>query len=194
MKLLKNTLIASALALSVSAPASAVVLNIQNNILMGATGVDVGGTLYDVSFIDGILGENITAFTTQQTAYRASQALLSQVFTGNFDSLQSFTNGCGSTTGCATYTPYGFTSASGVYVGTAYVFNSNINTSDSYTYGSFPSTRTTVSNPLSNIARWSLSTPAVSAVTTAVPEPETYAMFLAGLGLMGFASRRKLAS
>lgn len=29
--------------------------------------------------------------------------------------------------------------------------------------------------------------------TTAVPEPETYAMFLAGLGLLGFSSRRKQA-
>ena len=28
--------------------------------------------------------------------------------------------------------------------------------------------------------------------TTAVPEPETYAMMLAGLGLLGFATRRKL--
>jgi hypothetical protein len=30
-------------------------------------------------------------------------------------------------------------------------------------------------------------------VTTAVPEPETYAMFLAGLGLLGFVARRKQA-
>ncbi len=29
------------------------------------------------------------------------------------------------------------------------------------------------------------------AVVAAVPEPQTYAMFLAGLGLMGFAARRK---
>jgi hypothetical protein len=28
----------------------------------------------------------------------------------------------------------------------------------------------------------------------AVPEPETYAMFLAGLGLMGFAARRRIAA
>lgn len=31
----------------------------------------------------------------------------------------------------------------------------------------------------------------VSTVTTQVPEPETYAMFMAGLGLLGFASRKK---
>jgi len=31
-------------------------------------------------------------------------------------------------------------------------------------------------------------------LTTAVPEPETYAMMLAGLGLLGFAARRRKAS
>ncbi len=191
MKLLKNTLIASALALSVSAPASAVVLNIQDNILMGATGVDVGGTLYDVSFVDGIFGQNITAFTTQQTAYQASQALLSQVFTGNFDSLKSFTNGCTSISVCNTYTPYALSTS---VVSLAYTVNSYRDLSDTaYKFTSF-STKASASDSGINIARWSLSTPAVSAVTTAVPEPETYAMFLAGLGLMGFASRRKLAS
>jgi hypothetical protein len=29
------------------------------------------------------------------------------------------------------------------------------------------------------------------AVTSAIPEPETYAMLLAGLGLMGFVARRR---
>lgn len=33
----------------------------------------------------------------------------------------------------------------------------------------------------------------VGVTTTAVPEPEAYAMMLAGLGLVGFAARRKLA-
>jgi len=31
-----------------------------------------------------------------------------------------------------------------------------------------------------------------SVTVTPVPEPETYAMLLAGLGLVGFAARRKL--
>jgi hypothetical protein len=30
-------------------------------------------------------------------------------------------------------------------------------------------------------------------VTTPVPEPETYSMMLAGLGLLGFAARRRMA-
>jgi len=32
---------------------------------------------------------------------------------------------------------------------------------------------------------------AVSTVTTAVPEAETYAMMLAGLGMVGFIARRR---
>jgi len=34
----------------------------------------------------------------------------------------------------------------------------------------------------------------VSQITTAVPEPETYAMLLAGLGLVGFSARRRMNS
>jgi hypothetical protein len=33
-----------------------------------------------------------------------------------------------------------------------------------------------------------------SGIMSAVPEPETYAMFLAGLGLMGFVTRRRKIS
>ena len=35
--------------------------------------------------------------------------------------------------------------------------------------------------------------PALDAVTVMIPEPETYAMLLAGLGLLGFAARRRSA-
>ncbi len=33
--------------------ANAVVLNVSDGQFLGATGVDVGGTLYDVTFVDG---------------------------------------------------------------------------------------------------------------------------------------------
>jgi hypothetical protein len=190
MKLLKNTLIASALALSVSAPASAVVLNIQNNILMGATGVDVGGTLYDVSFIDGILSENISAFTTKSGAEAASEALLNQVFTADsaVDSFTIPTNGCTTVLFCSTFTPYTAVATDGSMQFTPAAFKGRMSSflGSGYNEPSY----STSNSPMDNIAVWKLS---AVATTAAVPEPETYAMFLAGLGLMGFASRRKLA-
>jgi len=42
---------------------------------------------------------------------------------------------------------------------------------------------------ISNVAIWNTSTDGTS---TLVPEADTYAMLLAGLGLVGFAARRKL--
>ncbi len=45
---------------------------------------------------------------------------------------------------------------------------------------------------ISNIAIWNNADGGGSGGGTLVPEPETYAMLLAGLGLVGFAARRKL--
>ena len=79
--------------------AQAVTLNVVGGQLMGASGVDVGGTLYNVEFLDGTCidlysgcDEN-TDFTidSEASALLASQALLDQVFLdvseGSFDSL-----------------------------------------------------------------------------------------------------------
>ena len=44
---------------------------------------------------------------------------------------------------------------------------------------------------IGRIPEFSLDNITTSAATSAVPEPETYAMLLAGLGLMGFVARRK---
>ncbi len=64
-------------------------LVVSGGILTGAKGVDVGGTLYDVEFMDGTCvalfngcdnpATDLT-FTTQADALAASQALLDQVF------------------------------------------------------------------------------------------------------------------
>ena len=69
--------------------------------LLGAADVDVGGTLYDVSFLDGSCdslygGCSSFTFNTQADAALASQALLDQVFIGAFDSNPSLTNGINS--------------------------------------------------------------------------------------------------
>jgi hypothetical protein len=88
-----------------------------NGILTGATGVNVAGTLYDVSFQDGTCisvfsgCDAVSDFTfTQATASVASAALLSQVFvdgsSGQFDSNTAITRGCTSERECDVFTPF----------------------------------------------------------------------------------------
>ena len=98
---------------------------------MGASGVDVGGTFYDVQFLDGTCIDlhnscfeaSDFTFQTQAAARLASQALSDQVFNsdsvlGAFDSTPSLTNGCdaeediftgGLTNECHIYTVYAST-------------------------------------------------------------------------------------
>ena len=102
-----------------AAPAAAAVLLVDGNgQLTGATGVDVGGTLYDVTFVDGSCitvfdGCNEAsdfAFSDQATAELAAQALLDQVFidgpAGNFDTDFSSIFGCGSPIFCDALVPF----------------------------------------------------------------------------------------
>jgi hypothetical protein len=82
----------------VASGAQAATLNVVDGQLMGASGVNVDGNLYDVQFLDGTcIGlyngcDEISDFTfqTEASALLASQALLDQVFLdspeGMFDS------------------------------------------------------------------------------------------------------------
>lgn len=96
-------------------------LVIQNGILMGANNIDVGGSSYDVRFVEGSCislfnGCDTDAdltFLTSSVAIIANQALFSQVFTdgilGNFDTQPGLINGCGGNGGggvCRIRTPY----------------------------------------------------------------------------------------
>ena len=81
--------------------------------LMGATGVDVDGTLWDVVFDDGpwdfSSGTGLPA-STKEEADLFSQALLDQVLVdsalGLFDSDPEMTNGCFNLNECILFTPY----------------------------------------------------------------------------------------
>ena len=114
----KNFLTMVALAL-LAGPmtASAVALFTDaDGILTGATGVDVGGSFYDVEFLDGTCiavysGCNELSdftFQSQAAATLASQALLDSVFTGLFDSNSMLTRGCTYNYNCQALTPFGF--------------------------------------------------------------------------------------
>lgn len=109
----------------VASGAQAATLNVVDGQLMGASGVNVDGNLYDVQFLDGTcIGlyngcDEISDFTfqTEASALLASQALLDQVFLdspeGMFDSNPPLTNGCGFSgpAACQAITPHSFSGA-----------------------------------------------------------------------------------
>ena len=110
--------ILSAVLFFVAGAAQAATLNAVGGQLMGASGVDVGVSLYDVQFLDGTCislyngCDQVSDFTfqTSQDSVLASQALEAQVFqSGTFDEFPDLTNGCGaSVTGsCLVFTPHG---------------------------------------------------------------------------------------
>ena len=111
---------------AVTPPASSATLDVrvenQSQILYGATGVNVGGELYDVSFTNGTFNDlfddgNALAFNNFDDALLAAQALLDQVLINgflpdqnryvSFDSSPSLTNGLqGSNSGGFIRVPY----------------------------------------------------------------------------------------
>lgn len=185
-----------ALALSLSA-ANAATLHIDGTgQLTGASGVSVGGSLYDVAFVDGTCsglfdGCDETSdffFTNRGDADAASQALLDQVFvdgpTGQFDSLPYLTNGIETTLYSGyVYTPYGFLQGPAFYSSVA--GNSASESGD----GVFA----TLTSGQGYTRDTSLTDSAVFAVwrVSAVPLPASLPLLIAGLGGLAFMRRRR---
>jgi hypothetical protein len=160
--------------------------------LTGATGVNVNGTLYDVTFVDGTCdavfgscgaGSTFT-FSSSADAIAAAQALLDQVFTdgaaGQFDSEPALTLGCGNPQECVTIIPYSPQFPSDVGVG--YDLNSATESAD---VASFTSELTTFDFSQSNTYVWARFVP-----ESGVPEPSSWALMLLGFGAVGAAMRR----
>ncbi len=117
-----------------SSTAGALTLTVVNGQLLGASNVDVGGTLYDVDFVDGTCvalfgGCDVSGpfiFSTQASRTMAAQALLDQVFVdgplGAFDSTPDLTNGCEFADHCEVRIPSGIFAPTGDF-GVQLAFN-----------------------------------------------------------------------
>ena len=181
-----------ALALGVTAARATPTLLIDGSgKLTGADNVDVGGTLYDVRFVDGTCAAVFTgcdeasdfAFATTAAAAPASQALLDQVLLdglgGNFDSDPGLTLGCtGSLCQVMTAVAAGTTPTS---VSRSVALNQD--TGDGVT-ASCCGFDTSV-NASSVYAVWTVAEP------LAVSEPSSLLSVAAALGALGVVRRRR---
>jgi hypothetical protein len=132
MRLLKHLNEWGGLALGVAillaaSGAQAVAPVVSGRELLGATGVNVGGIVYDVEIVEGTCVDlwdgcddlSDFTFTTLADAEEAAQALLDQVFkdgaAGNFDTVPNLNVGC-SGAFCGTAFPFGLPNASQVSI------------------------------------------------------------------------------
>ncbi len=166
--------------------------------LTGATEVDVAGTLYDVTFVDGTCtaifngcdATNDFEFQTQTGATAAAQALLDHVFIDNPnfssllpDSRPERTTGCESLFRCNVLIPFHFSPGS---IRTAVAQNYSV---ESFDVASNQSPIHPSGTDTTRYATWvHADFTRSSAPITSTPEPGT--MILLSTGLLGLAGYR----
>ena len=128
--------------------------------LLGATDVDVGGTLYDVQFVEGSCNSLFNnciefAFTSLANTTVASEALLDQVLVGVFDFDPTLTYGIEQTNGPflgQIWTPYSLVGAHVLYSGIQ-----NGNGSDTVFNTQISAVHSTADREISVYAMWTVS-------------------------------------
>jgi hypothetical protein len=187
LRIYKFLLVISLVACWSTTSASAATLNVSDGQLMGASGVDVNGALYDVEFIEGTCIALYSGcdevsdfpFQTEDDARDAAQALLDQVFIdgvyGQFDTIPTLTYGCSYLTNCYAIYPVALHSDDRLF---KYMRAGNWDAPDFDNVG--------VGNRY-RIKNSSADAPIVYAVWSVIPEPGTG--LLVGLGLVALCAR-----
>lgn len=195
---LRTLAVACTFAVASTASATAILQVNSSGILTGATGVNVGGKLYDVKFADGscnfLFNNCVTSsftFQSASTAILAAKALLDQVFVdglaGNFDSTTNKILGCTGGSYCDAFVPYLRTPGT-TQVFFEYAHNLSSTVSDTVVASSVQVTSDTgPTYSQATFAVFQLAAPSV----TAVPEPSSIALMGLALAALAFARRRK---
>lgn len=189
-------LVSSTSLLLVASVASSATLNLAGGQLLGASNVDVGGTLYDVEFVDetcvvlfdGCDSEEDFEFQSEDDALLASQALMEQVFVdselGLFDTDPELAAGCHFPEQCVIYTPFTLTRSpfsNRILDVLSAIYRNESGVEDSVAASFDLSPQGEVGFLGSVYAKWS--------VGTVVPEPST--ALLMGLGLAALTRVRR---
>jgi hypothetical protein len=191
--------LAASIALSLTPLAQAATLVVDGaGHLTGATGVTIGGSTYDVSFVEGTCPDlcggctssSDFTFQTLADATAASQALLDQVLINDaipFDGAYYLTFGCSLNESdyCAVITPFGL-SLDGRFnvllVDGVAAFNKQGPGDFTASFGATAGTFDSGGSTQFTWARYTLA--------GGVPEPASWAMMLLGFGAIGMAFRR----
>lgn len=177
---------------------------VENGYLIGANNVDVGGVKYDVrfssnTFVSLFSGAPMAFQSSPELAQEASYAMLNQVFVdgpaGDFSRAPGRVAGCWNAPyTCYIYTPWrrfldNATAPPAEMVALSLLFVSSTDWADPNFDQIIYSNEFALDqgSGYRTWAVWSLSTVA------AIPEPQTYALALAGLSVVGWMARRRRA-
>jgi hypothetical protein len=189
---------AAAAALVASLPNAAVAQQLivdSSGKLTGATGVNVNGTLYDVTFVDGTCASVFGVCSSSNFAFNesgalaAAQALLDQVFidgpTGQFDSNPAMTLGCDNVQICDAEIPYD--TFADFYGGADVATAVAVNSEPSFIPDATGASAVVASDTMGEDYVWAK----FRLSSAAVPEPSTWTLMLLGFGAIGAAMRAK---